>query len=164
MSRRCFRATRGSGAAHGAPGKRGFSLTELLVALAILALLTAAAVPLWQRQMERIRRLDATDALLRIAVAQERFHLENGRYASPGELAPAAPAGLGIAGTERGYYSLELRALAGNANSGYEARAVARQPGTQAGDEQCRILALDSTGRRSAKTSEGENSSEDCWP
>ncbi|MCY4156865.1 MAG: type IV pilin protein [Gammaproteobacteria bacterium] len=144
--------------------KRGFSLTELLVALAILALLAAAAAPLWQRQIERTRRLDAIDALLRIAVAQERFYLENGRYAGSSELQAAPPAGLGVAGTERGYYALELRALAGDADSGYEARAVARQPGAQAEDEQCRMLALDSTGRRSAETSGGANSSEACWP
>lgn len=148
----------------GAARTGGFSLTELLVALAILAILAAAAAPLWQRQAERARRLDATDALLRIAVLQERFHLENGRYAGSGELAAAPPAGLGIAGTERGYYALELQALAGDADSGYQARAVARQPGAQAGDEQCRILVLDSSGRRSAETSGGEDSSEACWP
>ncbi len=143
---------------------RGFNLTELLVALAIVALLAAAAVPLWQRQVERTRRLDATDALLRIAVLQERFHLENGRYARPAELAAAPPAGLGVAGTERGYYALELQALAGDADSGYRARAIAQQPGVQARDEQCRILALDSTGGRSAETAQGEDSSEACWP
>ncbi len=142
----------------------GFSLTELLVALAILALLAAAAVPLWQRQAERARRLDATDALLRIAVLQERFHLENGRYANPGELAAAPPGGLGVAATERGYYALELQALAGDADSGYRALAVAQREGAQAGDDQCRIFALDSTGARSAETSEGEDSSEICWP
>jgi len=153
-----------AGGARSAARKRGFSLTELLVALAILALLATAAAPLWQHQVERTRRLDATDALLRIAVAQERFHLENGRYAGSGELGAAPPAGLGVAGTERGYYALELRALAGDADSGYEARAVAQQPGPQAGDEQCRMLALDSTGRRSAETAAGADSSEACWP
>ena len=146
------------------PGTRGFSLTELLVALAILALLAAAAVPVWNRQVERSRRLDATDALMRIAVAQERFHFENGRYAGAGELAAMPPAGLGISGTERGYYVLELRALAGDPALGFEARATAQQPGAQDGDETCRIFALDSTGARSAETAGGENSSEACWP
>ena len=150
--------------AQGAVRSRGFSLTELLVALAILALLTAAAVPLWQRQVERARRLDATDALLRIAVAQERFYLENGRYAGSAEMTPAPPVGLGIRETERGYYALELMPREGDPASGYRARAVARLTGAQAKDEQCRILALDSTGRRSAETSEGEDSSEACWP
>ena len=142
----------------------GFSLTELLVALAILALLTAAAVPVWNRQMERARRLDATDALMRIAVAQERFHFENGRYAGTGELAAAPPGGLGITGTERGYYALELRAMGGGPALGFQATATAQRPGAQAGDETCRILALDSTGARSAETAGGEDSSEACWP
>lgn len=143
---------------------RGFSLTELLVALAILALLTAAAVPVWNRQVERSRRLDATDTLMRIAVAQERFYFENGRYAGGGELAAAPPAGLGITATERGYYTLELRALDGDLTLGFQATATAQQPGAQDGDETCRVFTLDSTSTRSAETAEGEDSSEACWP
>ena len=104
----------------------GFSLTELLVTLAILALLAAAATPLWIKQLERARRLDATDALVRVAVLQERFHFENGRYARAGELAAPPPAGLGVAGTERGYYKLSLRAPAGATTDGFTAEASRR--------------------------------------
>ena len=143
---------------------RGFSLTELLVVLAILGLLTAAAVPLWNRQVERARRMDATDALVRIAVLQERFYLENGRYAGAGELATAAPDGLGVSGTERGYYRLGLQALDGDLAAGYEVSAAADPNGAQAKDEQCRVFRLDSTGRRAAEDAEGEDTSADCWP
>lgn len=149
---------------NGARGCKGFSLTELLVALAILALLAAAAVPLWQRQVERARRLDATDALMRIAVLQERFHFENGRYAGAAELGAAPPAGLGVTGTERGYYELRLEALEGDLLAGFLVTAAADPDGPQAGDEQCSVLALDSTGRRSAETAGGEDSSTACWP
>ena len=142
----------------------GFSLTELLVVLAILAVLMTAAVPLWNRQAERSRRLDATDALMRIAVRQERYYLENGRYAGPSELGAAPPAGLGITATERGHYTLELRALNGDPALGYEARAIAQRPGAQADDAQCRIFTLDSTGLRTAESAAGEDSSAACWP
>ena len=108
---------------------RGFSLTELLVVLAILGLLTAAAVPLWNRQVERARRMDATDALVRIAVLQERFNLENGRYAGAGELAVAAPDGLGVSGTERGYYRLGLQALDGDLAAGLRSQRKRRSDG-----------------------------------
>ncbi len=143
---------------------RGFSLTELLVVLAILGLLTAAAVPLWNRQVERARRMDATDALVRIAVLQERFYLENGRYAGAGELAVAAPNGLGVSGTERGYYRLGLQALDGDLAAGYEVNASAGPDGPQANDEQCRVFRLDSTGLRAAEDADGDDSSADCWP
>jgi len=142
----------------------GFSLTELLVTLAILALLAAAATPLWIKQLERARRLDATDALVRVAVLQERFYFENGRYARAGELAAPPPAGLGVAGTERGYYELRLRAPAGAISDGFTAEAVADPQGPQTGDKQCRVLSIDSTGRRASENADGDDSTEACWP
>ena len=142
----------------------GFSLTELLVTLAILALLAAAATPLWMKQLERARRLDATDALVRVAVLQERFHFENGRYAQAGELAPSPPAGLGVGGTERGYYQLRLRALDGAFSDGFAVEAIADPEGPQAGDEQCRVLSVDSTGRRASESADGEDTTSECWP
>ena len=144
--------------------RNGFSLTELLVTLAILALLAAAAVPLWQRQVEQARRLDATDALMRIAVLQERFHFENGRYAGTAELGAAPPAGLGVSGTERGYYRLRLAALDGDLAAGYSLTATADPDGPQSSDHRCRVFVLDSTGRRFAESAGGEDSSAACWP
>ena len=142
----------------------GFSLTELLVTLAILALLAAAATPLWIKQLERARRLDATDALVRVAVLQERFYFENGRYARAGELATPPPAGLGVTGTERGYYELRLRAADGDFAGGFAVEAIAVPEGPQAGDEQCRVLSVDSTGRRASENADGEDSADACWP
>ncbi len=143
---------------------RGFSLTELLVVLAILGLLTAAAVPLWNAQVERSRRMDATNALMRIGVLQERFYFENGRYAGAGDLATPTPEGLGVGGTEYGYYRLSLQALEGDLVEGYEARALVDTDGPQAGDEQCRVFSLDSTGRRAAENVDGDDTTAACWP
>ncbi|MDE0454927.1 MAG: type IV pilin protein [Gammaproteobacteria bacterium] len=145
-------------------GGWGFSLTELLVTLAILALLAAAATPLWIKQIERARRLDATDALVRVAVLQERFYFENGRYARAVELAAPPPAGLGVAGTERGYYQLRLRAPEGALSNGFAVEAVTDLEGPQAGDEQCRVLSVDSTGRRASESADGEDTTDACWP
>ena len=143
---------------------RGFSLTELLVTLAILALLAAAATPLWLKQLERARRLDATDALMRVADLQERFHFERGRYARAGELTVPPPEGLGVAGTERGYYQLRLRAPEGVFAGGFAIEAIADPQGPQAGDGQCRVLSVDSTGRRASESANGADTTDACWP
>ena len=140
----------------------GFSLTELLVALAILALLAAAAVPLWQRQVQKARRLDATDTLMRIAVLQERFYFENGRYAS--DLAAPPPTGLGITGTGRSYYRLQLQAIDTDAAASFSLTATADQNGPQASDEQCHEFSLDSTGHRTSENASGEDTTTTCWP
>ena len=142
----------------------GFSLTELLVALAILALLAAAAVPLWQRQVQKAHRLDATDTLMRIAVLQERFYFDNGRYAAAAELGQTPPAGLGVTGTERNYYRLQLQTTDSDAAAGFSLTATADPNGPQASDEQCHEFSLDSTGQRTSETASGEDSTTTCWP
>jgi len=58
----------------------GITLIELMVAVAIIAILAAIAIPLYDNQTTKARRTDARTALASIALAQERFFTVNGNY------------------------------------------------------------------------------------
>jgi type IV pilus assembly protein PilE len=136
----------------------GSTLLELVVVLAITALLAAMAVPAYRGHVLRSHRVDAQSALLGLAAAQERFHLRHLRYASQSELALAPPAGLGIASTTaEGRYRLTIDEADA---ATFTASALASGP--QADDRQCRIFGIDARGARSATDATGQTAPR-CW-
>lgn len=148
------------------PAPRGFSLVELLVALAIVSIVAGMSIAGYSQYLRRANRADATAALLRISAGQERFYLQNGRYAGPDELAPAPPGGLGMPGTERGYYALVIEPDPGGLAVGYRARAEAVATGPQGQDRDCQALSIDQNGTRGARTrdgAEGPAVTDRCW-
>ena len=60
--------------------EKGFSLMELLVALAIIAIIAAIAVPSYLHQSRMVKRADGIALLSEMAQFQERFFLENNTY------------------------------------------------------------------------------------
>ena len=124
-------------------GIRGITLIELIVALAIVGILATIAQVAWGEHRLRAGRSDATVALLTLAAHQEAHYLETGRYAS--DPSPAPPAGLGLSGTERGWYRLEIR---GAGVAGYTAVAVPVSGSPQSRDRRCQRFEIDATGRR----------------
>lgn len=135
----------------------GFSLLELMIAVGIVAILAAIAVPGYQDQLRKARRADAQAALLAIAMEQERYRAQCTRYAARLDGAPGcAPGGyvLGMSQTSpEGYYRL---AVAQSGVAGFTATATALGP--QASDRSsaldCRLLSLDQDGHREPP---------DCW-
>jgi type IV pilus assembly protein PilE len=59
---------------------RGFSLVELMIAVAIVAILAGIAYPSYRDQIERSRRADAQTVLMQAAQFMERIYTENGCY------------------------------------------------------------------------------------
>ncbi len=143
---------------------RGFTLVELMVTVAVVAIIAAVAIPSYRDYVRRANRVDATAALLRLASNQERFYLQNNTYASDAQMAGAPPAGLGIGGTERGFYDLEINTDAlGDLTLGYGATATVVAGEDQEDDSACAVFSVDQQGLRTAEDDGGADNTERCW-
>lgn len=139
----------------------GFTLIDLLVAVAIAAITASLAVTSYRASLARAARIEAVQALLAIAAEQEKFHLNAGRYAdrldaSPGDQVP----GLLVASrTVHDRYRLAIEFA-----DAARFLAVARpQPDRARSDPACARITIDESGRRSAQDSRGRDATAVCW-
>lgn len=65
------------------PREQGFSLTELMVTVAIIAILAAVALPSYTSSMRKAKRSDATAGLLELATAMQRYFYADNCYPDP---------------------------------------------------------------------------------
>ncbi|MGI9329976.1 MAG: type IV pilin protein [Gammaproteobacteria bacterium] len=141
----------------------GFTLIELMITVVILSVVLGIGIPSYRQFVERGNRADGTTALLRLATAQERFFITNGTYATAAQMPVAPPAGLGMDGTERGFYALNIAPGAGGIATGYTASATVVGGESQEGDDNCDIFTVNERGQRAAFTDGGADSTDDCW-
>ena len=146
------RAARIAPAGRAAAGTRGFTLIEVLVAVAIVGILVAVAVPGYSAWVTATRRTDATIFLTEVAGEQQRHFSEHNRYA-----ATMAELGYADALSEEGYYAVEI---ARPTPTRFTLTATPVAGTAQAGDAGCTTFTLSSTGARGATGSEGR---EGCW-
>jgi type IV pilus assembly protein PilE len=147
---------------------RGFTLIEMLIALVVVGILAAIALPSFNSSIRKSRRADAFAALSALQQAQERWRSNQGSYASNAQLtlAPTAtPPGLGLSATSgSGYYGI---AISSADATGYIATATATTGTSQADDAGCQVLAVRMQGGNAS--SGGGTSSVDwadpnhCW-
>lgn len=132
-----------------------FTLLELVIALAIAAILVVYAVPSYRGHVIRSHRVDAASALYRAA----QF-IEAG---APGDVSPL-PAGMDQA-PPYGTPVYRLRVLpADETNGGYSVEASPIETGPMS-DDPCGSFILDATGLRGNRTAEGgvTADSDICW-
>jgi type IV pilus assembly protein PilE len=137
----------------------GFTLIEIMIALAVVAITALAAVTTYRQQLRRGHRAAAAQALLLAAAEQEKFHLAHGAYGSRLDgRAGDDPPGLPVASrTPGGHYTLEVPLA-----TAAEFRIVATATGSQR-DPACLSLSIDESGRRQAQGDGGTDTAGRCW-
>lgn len=61
---------------------KGFTLIEILIAVAIVAILAAVAFPSYQESVKKTRRADCKAALADAVAKQERWYFRNNQYSN----------------------------------------------------------------------------------
>jgi type IV pilus assembly protein PilE len=120
----------------------GFTLLELVIALAVIAVLASIAYPGYQQLVINGRRADGTTALTDLANRMERYYAQNNTFATATiATGTAATDVLPAAASRQGYYTLSITAQAQHT---YTIRAT--RAGVQANDTKCGNFTLTSTG------------------
>lgn len=129
----------------------GFTLLELIIALLIVAILSAIAVEVYSSQVRKGRRSDGTNAINSIALAEERYRTSNTTYGT------IAQVWNNVTNSNGGYYTLTIT---NTSATGYTITATA--VGDQANDTEngttctpLQLVVLNGSISRTPST---------CWP
>jgi type IV pilus assembly protein PilE len=136
---------------------RGFTLAELMITVAIVAVLASIALPSFLEQVRATRRADAEGALLGLSNAMERVFTQNNTYAPGGIPALGGCASCIFAAqspVDGGTARYTLAITAANATS----YTLSATPTTS--DPRCGVLTLTSTG---VKGEGGTADVDTCW-
>jgi len=132
----------------------GFTLIELMISVAVIAILAAIALPAYQTYIRKSRRAEAKTALLDLAAREERYYTVNNTYTTAAAALGYAslPTNLGTNSTPD--YSLSIVTGAGNA---FQLQAA---PLNDQLNDACGTYTLDNFGNQAPAT--GTDGST-CW-
>jgi len=128
---------------------QGFTLIEIMIALLIIGIVAAVAVPNYQAYVQKAKRADAQAALTNMAAALEDYY-SNNQYVYTDVVA-----NVGGANSADGHYILSIT-MPASADS-YTLTATAT--GSQLGDADCQSITLTSTGVKGPVV----NNDAVCW-
>jgi|HubBroStandDraft_6_1064221.scaffolds.fasta_scaffold20619_3 type IV pilus assembly protein PilE len=133
----------------------GFSLIELMIAVAIAGILLAIAIPGYNSYVRQSRRNDARSALLDLAGRQERYYNTNGNQytCTLSNLGYNATGSSTVVGN--GYYSVSLATCPASTATTPSTYSITATPNTtdQKKDTACLYFYIDNTGTQMAGNS-----------
>lgn len=132
---------------------------ELIVALAIVAILASIALPSYDEFVNRARRADAKAFLMQLSSDQESFYAQNFSYAN--SITAAGQLGYGNALSPELHYTAVLNVLPAGCALGAEAcRTYSFTLTANFNDSKCTTITLAGNGTRG---NTGTGTVEDCW-
>jgi type IV pilus assembly protein PilE len=135
---------------------RGFSFVEVMIAIAIIAALTAMATMAYGRYAFRSRRTDAHHMLMTIAHGEERWYATYNRYTDDASKLGYDSDAL----SSHAYYELTLT-VADAAAQSYVATAA---PINAQASDTCGVLSIDNMGHTTPGRDDPEaNANGHCW-
>lgn len=148
--------------------QNGFTLIELMMAVAIIGIVAAIAIPNYMDYMDRSKRSIGMALLQELAALQERRYAQNGAYVtSNNDLDKLVGRSKNLEGagatrrvvSENLYYQVFVSSVAGD--GGYTLTAV---PGPAFSDPACGNLTLNALGIKGRSASGPDAKSlEECW-
>lgn len=133
----------------------GFTLIELMIAVAIVGILAAIAYPSYQEQVRKGRRADAMAQLVTLAQAYERYYTSNNTYVGFFASVPADQKNSPTQGTA--YYVITAPI---EARTGFTLTATRQAAGNQNLDR-CGDLSLTHAGTKSIANATATQN--ECW-
>jgi type IV pilus assembly protein PilE len=144
--------------AHGCFRQRGFTLVELMIVVAIVAILSMVAFPSYVESMRKSRRAEAKTALLDLAARQERYFTTHNAYTDrPDHLGYGSAAfPIDVRSGSTAYYRLQIDVEPGS--NGWTATA---EPTESQGADRCGSYTIDHLGIQGVTA--GSLPAEACW-
>ena len=133
---------------------QGFSLIELLIAVAIIGILAAIAIPMYSDYVTRSRRADGQASLLQVAQVLERCYTQFSKYND--NSCSVVSSGTVNETSDQGFYVISA---SGGALTESTFTLTATPQNEQADDTDCTTLTLTHLGEQNATG----NDTDSCW-